>query len=95
MLNPSNSPITAEFLARPCLSQAVHPSGKADFMAASAYLAMLLQRHRLLDDELAEARGHPSVADFTLAELKRRKLRLKDQIARQTNLGGVGVPVLT
>jgi hypothetical protein len=63
-------------------------------MAASAHLAMLLQRHRLLKDELAEARGHPSVADLTLAELKRRKLRLKDQIPRQTNLEGVGVPVL-
>jgi hypothetical protein len=60
-------------------------------MAASAYLAKLLQRHRSLEDELAEALQHPSVGDFTLAELKRRKLRLKDQIARLTHLEGAGV----
>jgi len=63
-------------------------------MAASTHLAKLLQRHRLLDDELAEALQYPSVADFALAELKRRKLRLKDQIARQTNLEGAGAPML-
>jgi hypothetical protein len=57
-------------------------------MVASTYLAKLLQRHRLLEDELAEALQHPSVTDFTLAELKRRKLRLKDQIARLTHLEG-------
>jgi hypothetical protein len=60
-------------------------------MAASAYLAQLLQRHRLLEDELAEVLQHPSVTDFTLAELKRRKLRLKDQIARLTHLESTGV----
>jgi hypothetical protein len=63
-------------------------------MTASAHLARLLQRHRLLEDELAEALQHPSIGDFTLAELKRRKLRLKDQIARQTHLEGAGVPML-
>jgi hypothetical protein len=63
-------------------------------MAASTYLARLLQRHRLLEDELAESLQHPSVTDFTLAELKRRKLRLKDQIARQTHLEDAGLPML-
>jgi len=59
-------------------------------MTASAHLAKLLQRHRLLEDELAEALQHPSVGDFTLAELKRRKLRLKDEMARLTPLEGTG-----
>jgi hypothetical protein len=63
-------------------------------MTASAHLTRLLQRHRLLEDELAEALQHPSVGDFTLAELKRRKLRLKDQIARQTQSEGALVPML-
>jgi hypothetical protein len=36
----------------------------------------------MLEDQLAEALQHPSTDDFTLAELKRRKLQLKDQMAR-------------
>lgn len=55
-------------------------------MAASTELAELAQKHRILEDELADARHHPSVGDFTLTELKRRKLQLKDEIARLTHL---------
>jgi hypothetical protein len=51
-------------------------------MATSTQLAELAQQHRMLEDELAEALQHPSVGDFTLAELKRRKLQLKDQMVR-------------
>ncbi len=51
-------------------------------MATPAHLAELEQRHRMLEDQLAEALKHPSTDDFTLAELKRRKLQLKDQMAR-------------
>ncbi len=49
---------------------------------ATPALAELEQRHRMLEDQLAEALQHPSTDDFTLAELKRRKLRLKDEMAR-------------
>jgi hypothetical protein len=59
-------------------------------MTASAYLARLLQHHQVLEDELAKAFQHPSVGDFALAELKRRKLRLKDRIARLMHLEGAG-----
>ncbi len=51
---------------------------------ATPALAELEQRHRMLEDELAEALQHPSTDDFTLAELKRRKLQLKDEMARLT-----------
>jgi hypothetical protein len=51
-------------------------------MATSTHLAELEQRHRMLEDELTEALQHPSTDDFTLIELKRRKLQLKDEIAR-------------
>jgi hypothetical protein len=68
-------------------------TSKEDFMAASEYLARLLRLHRVLDDELAEALQHPSVGDCTLVELKRRKLRLKDQIARLTPLEAAGAPM--
>ena len=60
-------------------------------MATSAHLAELAQRHRMLEDELAEALQHPSVGDFTLVELKRRKLQLKDEMARLTHMECDGV----
>jgi hypothetical protein len=52
------------------------------YMASSTHLSELEQRHRMLEDELTEALQHPSTDDFKLSELKRRKLQLKDQIAR-------------
>jgi hypothetical protein len=55
-------------------------------MATSTHLAELEQRHRILEDELSEALLHPSVDDFTLAELKRRKLQLKDEMARLAHM---------
>lgn len=51
-------------------------------MSTQMHLAELEQRHRALEAELAEALAHPSTDDFKIAELKRRKLLLKDQMAR-------------
>jgi len=51
-------------------------------MSIQAHLAELERRHRALEAEISEARAHPSVDDLEIAELKRRKLLVKDQIAR-------------
>lgn len=51
-------------------------------MTIQAHLAELEKRHRALEDELAEAMTHPSTDDLTIRELKRRKLLVKDEIAR-------------
>jgi hypothetical protein len=51
-------------------------------MSMQAHLAELEKRHRALEAELAEALAHPSTDDLKIAELKRRKLLVKDQIAR-------------
>lgn len=45
-------------------------------------LADLEQRHRALEDEINEVLAHPAADDLQVAELKRRKLHLKDEIAR-------------
>jgi hypothetical protein len=45
-------------------------------------LADLESKHRALEAELDEALAHPSTDDLKLAELKRRKLQVKDEIAR-------------
>ena len=56
---------------------------------ATLSLAELEQRHRMLEAELSEALQHPSTDDLQLAELKRRKLQLKDAIVRMQHLGSV------
>ena len=51
-------------------------------MSIQAHLAELEKKHRVLEQELEEALAHPSSDDMTIAELKRRKLHVKDEIAR-------------
>jgi hypothetical protein len=51
-------------------------------MSIQAHLAELERKHQTLESELADALAHPSVDDVTIAELKRRKLQVKDEITR-------------
>ena len=51
-------------------------------MSIQSPLAELEMRHQALEQELSEALAHPSTDDLTIAELKRRKLQVKDEITR-------------
>jgi hypothetical protein len=51
-------------------------------MSIQAHLAELERRHQALEAEINEARSHPSVDGLEIVELKRRKLQVKDEIAR-------------
>jgi hypothetical protein len=51
-------------------------------MSVQANLADLKQQHRALEREIEDALTHPGADDLKLAELKRRKLLLKDEITR-------------
>ena len=51
-------------------------------MAIESHLAELEKRHQALEAELDEALTHPSTDDLLIVELKRRKLHVKDEIAR-------------
>jgi hypothetical protein len=51
-------------------------------MSLQAHLAELEKRHQALEQELAEAQAHPSSDEMKMAEIKRRKLLLKDEISR-------------
>ncbi len=51
-------------------------------MSMEAHVAALERRHRALEAEIAQARAHPSIDDLEIVQLKRRKLLLKDEIAR-------------
>ena len=51
-------------------------------MAIELHLAELQKRHQALEQEINEALTHPSTDDLKVVELKRRKLYVKDEIAR-------------
>jgi len=51
-------------------------------MAIESHLAELEKRHEALEQEINEALTHPSADDLQIVELKRRKLHVKDEIAR-------------
>ena len=51
-------------------------------MAIESHLAELERRHQALDQEISEALAHPSIDGLRVAELKRKKLYVKDEIAR-------------
>jgi hypothetical protein len=51
-------------------------------MTIQAHLTELERRHQKLEHEIAEALAHPSIDTLKIAELKRLKLQVKDEIAR-------------
>lgn len=51
-------------------------------MSLQAHLVALEQRHKTIERRIADVAVHPSASELELAELKRKKLQLKDEIAR-------------
>jgi hypothetical protein len=51
-------------------------------MSTESHLSELERRHADLERQLNEAMSHPSADTLELTDLKRRKLRLKDEIAK-------------
>ncbi|WP_230531380.1 YdcH family protein [Microvirga roseola] len=51
-------------------------------MPLENHLTELEKKHRALEREIQDALTRPSADDMRLAELKRRKLQLKDEITR-------------
>ena len=51
-------------------------------MAINAHAAELERRHHKLEREIAYALAHSSTDDLTIAELKRQKLQLNDEMER-------------
>jgi hypothetical protein len=49
---------------------------------SSPSLADLLAQHRALESELAAEVAHPASSDSEIAAIKRKKLRIKDEITR-------------
>lgn len=51
-------------------------------MSIQSHLTELERKHQALEREIEAERAHPNSDSLKLAELKRRKLSLKDEIAR-------------
>jgi len=51
-------------------------------MSLESHLSELERKHATLEKELEEALSHPSADSSEIAELKRKKLQLKDEIER-------------
>lgn len=51
-------------------------------MALQNHLSELERKHTAVDRELQEANSHPATDEARIAELKRRKLALKDELVR-------------
>jgi hypothetical protein len=54
-------------------------------MTATPHLDQVERRYQSLKDRISQARQHPSIDDLELAELKRQKLQLKDELERLRN----------
>ena len=51
-------------------------------MSLQAHLSELISKHKALETELADAIAHPASTDQEIAEIKHRKLKIKDEITR-------------
>ena len=51
-------------------------------MSLQAHLSELAAKHKALEAELTEAMAHPASSDSEIAEIKRRKLKIKDEMTR-------------
>jgi hypothetical protein len=51
-------------------------------MTVTPHLDQIERKYRSLKDKIYEARQHPSIDDLELAELKRQKLQLKDELEK-------------
>jgi len=51
-------------------------------MSLASHLAELERKHGDIEREIDEALTHPSIDDLQVAQLKRRKLAIKDQMEK-------------
>ena len=51
-------------------------------MSVSAHVQELRRKHAHLSEKVEAAQRSPGVSDFEIAEMKKKKLRLKEEISR-------------
>jgi hypothetical protein len=58
-------------------------------MNPTSSLSDLIAQHHVLETELAEAMAHPASSDAEIAAIKRKKLKLKDEIEALRGKGSI------
>ena len=61
-------------------------------MSVESHLTELERRHQLLEKEIEDCELHPSVDSLKVSELKRRKLKLRDEIMKLQQEGEQEAP---
>ena len=51
-------------------------------MSLQGHIVELQRRHEALEKEIEREKSHPSADDARIAELKRKKLQLKDEMSK-------------
>jgi len=51
-------------------------------MSLSSHITELRKKHQALSDEVDRALRSPAVSDLQISEMKKQKLRIKEEIAR-------------
>jgi hypothetical protein len=80
-MDPKGSIVVIDF-GREGVRQLSNQRKERCHMAIESHLAELEKRHEALKLAISEALTHPSIDDLEIAELKRRKLSVKDEIMR-------------
>jgi hypothetical protein len=69
-------------MEHPAFACRMQAKGRDCQMTVEAHLATLEKKHGALEQELHAALNQPSVEDELINDIKRRKLRIKDEIER-------------
>lgn len=51
-------------------------------MSLTSHITELRRKHQVLSSEVEKATRHPGMDDLLIADLKKQKLRIKEQISR-------------
>lgn len=54
-------------------------------MSLSSHLEELQKRHHMLDEKVAEAQRSPGFDDLQITQMKKEKLKIKEEIERLTH----------
>jgi len=60
----------------------------SELIDGDTHFSSLAEKHRKLEEAIAEENARPLPDELKLHALKREKLRLKDEMARAKNQGG-------
>ncbi len=55
-------------------------------MSMSSHIQELRKKHQSLSDRVEQAQRYPGISDLDISQLKKEKLRLKEQIERLSQL---------